>query len=270
MPKTKNNTLEPITQYQKRKNRRAELERKANGIHAERAQVISDFVKFDYDLKKPLSKYKKSKIKKYFDAITQLKKGAKQVYKPRIKEHLKIAQDYSGHPEGLSDLKVAFVPSGGIKINKFTFKDIKKKGKKVRTELILKTEHVITRFIPFDKEKLIKALANDSIVDYVNSVIKNDTANEYAINTGQTAVQETATRAKIAERVAIFVKRYIVSDDISWIAGLNAYTFDNQEKFDTEQVDKIKNKDELARLRKNKRALQRYYDKKKNKTKNKK
>ena len=51
MPKKQNNTNAKKSQYQKRKENRARLEIEANGIHAERWQLIKPYVDFKIDAK---------------------------------------------------------------------------------------------------------------------------------------------------------------------------------------------------------------------------
>jgi hypothetical protein len=59
-----------------------------NTIHAQRLKAIRPFIDFNYDLRKPLSKYQKAKIKTYYDEIDQLTARPNKVYRPRKKENL--------------------------------------------------------------------------------------------------------------------------------------------------------------------------------------
>ena len=262
MPKPKNSTTEPLTQYRKRKNRRAELEREANGIYAELAQGISEYVNFGYDLRGKLTRYQKSKIKKYAQGVADLKRRDYEIYKPRKKKRLATAQKFAQHPSGLKDLKVAFIPNGGIKIKKIKFKKNDK-------QMIVSTNYITTRFLPFDNDKLIRAIQNESIPEYVEEVIKNDDAKKYSVMSGVTTIQITADRDKIGIVLARLIAGY-PADAQNWLIGLNAYEFENQEEFDGEMLDRSRNREAATLKRRNKKARERYHAKKAGKTKNKK
>jgi hypothetical protein len=118
-----------------------------NKIHAQRLKAIRPFIDFNYDLRKPLSKYQKAKIKTYYDEIDQLTARPYHAYRPRKSERLKKAQQFAQHEKQLKGLKVAFIPTNGIEKPKITFN---KAG-----DLIAETKHVRTEFIPFDPELLI-------------------------------------------------------------------------------------------------------------------
>src|SRR4051812_16427516 len=102
----------------------AQRKAKLNGISAQRLKEIRRFVEFDYDLRKPLTKSAKSKIKRYHDEITALTNRPYQVFRPRSKQHLREAQEFAQHEQFLPKLRVAFIPTDGA--NKVELKFTKK------------------------------------------------------------------------------------------------------------------------------------------------
>lgn len=65
-------------------------------MHKARLKALRPFVTFDYDLRKPLSRYQKRKIKGYYDQLEARSTRYDQTYKPKSKKNLKVALKASG------------------------------------------------------------------------------------------------------------------------------------------------------------------------------
>ena len=216
-----------------------------NGIHAQRLKRIRPFINFDYDLRKPLSKYEKQKIKTYFDEIDALTARPYHAYRPRSKDHLKKAQEFAQHEKRLPGLKVAFIPTNGIEKPKIRFT---KAG-----ELIAETEHVRTRFLEFDPLELI-----DDPKAHTNEIIEQDKqAKSFTILAGRYEIPNSYSRARVGEWVAKFAEKYSNTEANNhfgnWMVGLNAHHFKEQASFDEYREAKAKAKKDLQRKRRNKK-----------------
>lgn len=224
MPKTKNNT---------------------NKIHAQRLKAIRPFVDFNYDLRKPLSQYQKSKIKTYYDEIKQLTARPYQSYRPRNKGRLKKAQEFAQHEKQLSGLKVAFIPVANPKQRtKISFD---KSG-----ELIAETQHVRTRFIPFDPELLIL-----DPEQHARDVIDNSKAKRFGILAGAFEIPNSYSRSRLPTWVGKLAAAYSKADKNNyfgnWMVGLSAHTFKEQSDFDDYRNAKNKAKQAIQKERKNRK-----------------
>jgi hypothetical protein len=216
-----------------------------NGIHAQRLKSIRSFVNFDYDLRKPLSRHQKRKIKTYFDEIDALTARPYHAYRPRSKAHLKKAQEFAQHEKRLPGLKVAFIPTNGIEKPKIRFT---KSG-----ELIAETEHVRTRFLEFDPLELI-----ESPIQHTEDVIAKDKqAKSFTILAGRYEIPNSYSRERVGAWVSKFAEKYSNQDANNyfgnWMVGLNAHHFKEQASFDEYREAKAKAKKDLQRKRRNKK-----------------
>jgi len=219
-----------------------------NGIHAQRLKAIRSFVNFDYDLRKPLTKYQKQKIKTYFDEIDALTARPYHAYRPRTKDHLRKAQEFAQHEKQLPGLKVAFIPTNGIEKPKISFN--------TAGELIAETEHVRTRFLEFDKMAL---LADPEA--HTKDIIKGDPqAKSFTILAGRYEIPNSYSRARVGAWVAKFAAKYSNPDANNyfgnWMVGLNAHHFKQQADFDDYRNAKAKAKQKLQRERRNRKRRQ--------------
>lgn len=200
-----------------------------SSIHKRRLKAIRKYIKFNYDLRKPLSNYAKRKIKQYYDEYLALTARPYYVYRSRSKEHLRIAQEFSGHGS-LTQFKVAFIPTADMH-PRIEFK----KGK-----LVLHEQHITTQYLPFDPEELY-----DDTAQYIEELIEEVEAEVFSIRVGGDSsgldgryeIQGTADRDSIAEEVEYLIERYSSYDDsgnptsqhpIHWLAGLASHNFKNQ------------------------------------------
>lgn len=216
-----------------------------NGIHAQRLKAIRSFVNFDYDLRKPLTKHQKRRIKTYFDEIDALTARPYHAYRPKDKARLRTAQEYAQHEKRLPGLKVAFIPTNGVEKPKIRFT---KSG-----ELIAETKHIRTRFLEFDELALI-----EDAKAHTNDVISQDPiAKSFTILAGRYEIPNSYSRERVGEWVAKFAEKY-GNQDLNnyfgnWMVGLSAHHFKEQADFDDYRTAKINAKRELQRKRRNKK-----------------
>lgn len=191
----------------------------AKQLHSERLKQIRPYVDFNYDLRKPLSRAAKRKIKLYSDEVSALTNRPYQVYRPRRADHLEEAQEYAQHEKRLPGLKVAFVPTDGkrkLKI-KYTAKGIVASGENVDTAHIRLS---------------VSGLLRDAVA-HVESRIKSYPQQSFAIQAGRYEIPASFSRSRIAAGVARFVAKYSERDKNNyfgnWLKGINAYSFKGQE-----------------------------------------
>jgi len=194
-----------------------------NGLHGERLKKIRRFVDFDYDLRKPLTKSQRAKVRRYYEEISALTNRPYQVFKSRNKKNLRDAQIYANNGRNLPGLTVAFIPTDGKNRVKLTFR---KKG------VIAKTKHVTATVIYLDTDELLV-----DPVAHVNDLIKNHPAEQFTVRADVYEIPSPYMRSTIGDAVARYVNRYgeangLTPDDnhyyAHWLHGLNAYTFQDQ------------------------------------------
>ena len=217
-----------------------------NGIHAQRLKQIRKFVDFDFDLRKPLTKYQKAKIRKYHHEIDALTARPYHAYRPRDKKRLARAQEFAQHEKRLPGLKVAFIPTDGenrprIRINK-------------AGEIISETDHVTTRGLELDTFELI-----EDPIAHVEAVIATDPdAKSFTVRAGRYEIPQPHDRATIARYVARLANEYGKDKGNhfhgNWMHGLNSHHFKKQASFDEYNKLKTANKKESQRKRKNAKA----------------
>lgn len=215
-----------------------------NGIHAQRLKAIRGFVNFNFDLRKPLSKYQKSKIKTYYDEIDALTARPYNAYRPRDKKRLSKAQEFAQHEKSLPGLKVAFIPTNGKEKPVIRFRN---------GEFTSSTKHVTSRLLQFDKEKLI----NDPI-GHTNEIIKRDKkAKRFTILAGKYEIPNSYGRTIVAEQVANLASRYSNPESnnyfSNWMHGLAAHHFKDQADFNDYRESKMRAKVKLKAARRNKK-----------------
>lgn len=255
-----------------------------NGIHAQRLKDIRSFVDFDYDLRQPLTRYQKAKIKRYYDEIDSLTAVPHQTYRPRTKKHLKAAQRFSGQQSELRGLKVAFVPNNGKRV-KIQFDQ--------SGEMRVKSKHVETSFIEFDELALI-----DNPTEYTKQLLENRTEKQFTVSVGDgREIPKAYTKNTLPEYIGFLTTKYgsqltddrndaedileqLENDEIAenereelkrelpnnhylnWLSGINAHAFTNQDNFDDYFVAKQNAKEALQKKRKaKKKAIKRKYKK---------
>ncbi len=221
-----------------------------NSIHTQRLKAIRKYVNFDYDLRKPLSKYQKSKIKKYFDAMEALTARPNQVYRPRSKKHLKTAQRYSQHPEGLPAFKVAFVPNSGTREKIAFHKD--------GTMVLRSSEHITREVITWNMDDFL----NDPYLT-VEQAIEDSDGRAFSALCGEFERTTVSSNKKLTpETIAKLASRYSADNGISedannhhknWLFGIAAYKFDNQADFGEYSKEKNKAKKDHKDERRKKR-----------------
>lgn len=214
-----------------------------NGIHAQRLKAIRSYVDFDYDLRKPLTKYQKSKIKKYFNEIDALTARPYQVYRPRTKDHLKKAQDFAQHEKRLPGLKVAFIPTNGKDRARIRF------DSKGNIETV--TNHITTRGLSLNTDALLK-----DPIKHVNQVIKKEPhAKRFSVLCGRFEIPVTHSRETVAGYVAFLTGKYTADKGNhfhgNWLHGLAAHYFTDQSSFNDYMTEKQAAKKELQRKRRN-------------------
>ena len=224
---------------------------KSKSLHAQRMKEIRSFVNFDFDLRKELTPYQKSKIKKYHDEITALTARPYQVYRSKDKTRLSKVQKFAQHEKQLAGLKVAFVPTNGK--DKAVIK-ISKKG-----QVTASTHHITTRLLELDTDELL----NDPKA-HVNKVITRDkAAKRFSVLAGRYEIPVTLDRGLVAEYVANLTAKY--SNDAAnnyhgnWLHGLAAHHYKNQDDFSDYMREKQKAKLNSQRERRNKKARNRYH-----------
>lgn len=214
----------------------------SKSIHAQRLKAIRPYINFNYDLRKPLSSYQKSKIKKYFDEVDALTARPFHVYRPRKKERLKKAQEFGQHEKQLPGLKVAFIPSNGKDKPKIHFNSA--------GDIVATTEHITTRVLSLDTFELIK-----DPVGHVKSVIAKDKkAKRFTVLCGRYEIPVSQSRATIPEFVARLTARYdneaANNYHGNWLHGLAGHHFNNQADFQEYFNEKQKSKKKMQSERK--------------------
>lgn len=190
----------------------------AKKLHSDRLKQIRPFINFNYDLRAPLTKSAKTKIKRYHDEITALTNRPYQVFRPRKIDHLKEAQAYAQHGAALPGLKVAFLPTDGANRVKLRFTE---KG------VVAKTKNVLISDVRLSKRQLlINAEA------HVNARIQGNPAKQFTIQAGRYEIPRPFLPETVAKGVARLVMQYSDSESNhyfgNWLHGLKAYQFENQ------------------------------------------
>lgn len=218
-------------------------------LHAQRLKAIRPYINFNYDLRKPLSKYQKSKIKKYWDEIEALTARPFHVYRPRTKDHLQAAQDFAQHENRLPGLKVAFIPTSG-KRPRIRFNNA--------GDIVASTDHITTRVLKLRTKELIK-----DPEAHVNKIIKQDSdAKRFSILCGRYEIANSYDRATVGRAVARLTARYDNPGTNNfhgrWLHGLAGHHFQEQASFEDFQQAKNKAKKELQKKRRAAKRRARY------------
>lgn len=216
-----------------------------SNIHALRLKAIRPYVKFNYDLRKPLSNYAKRKIKSYYDEYLALTARPNHIYRARNPRNLKAVQTYSGHAL-YNGWKVAFVPTA----------DPKAQIRVKNGVVTVKEQYVNTKFLVFDQ--------NELLIDphaHTRELIESSNANRFSIRVGENGeyeIPDTYDRDVIADEVDDLWDKY-ASDAIDnngnitnqhpmyWLMGLAAHTFDNQSDVSAYNTAKSKARNELKK-----------------------
>lgn len=203
--------------------------RKVNGIAAERLKAIRPYVSFDYDLRKPLTRAQKRRIKEYHDEISGLTNRPYQVYRPRRADHLEQAQHFAQHEKRLPALKVAFLPSNGTDHITLSF------GK---NGPIARTKYVTTNYVAFNKDALIV-----NADDEVNRKLLNVNAQQFTIAAGKYEIPRGMIRATVNAEVKRLMARYDGVNNAyraqtarrrsnqywgNWLHGVRVYQYQSQ------------------------------------------
>lgn len=191
---------------------------RAKAIHSERLKKIRPFVDFNYDLRKPLTRAAKAKIKKYADEVDALTARPYQVYRPRRKDHLAAAQEFAQHEKKLPGLKVAFLATDGREKVSLSFN---KSGVKAKSRYV-------------DKEYIrlsIKGLLRDPKA-HTEQRVAFHPAKSFTIQAGRYEIPRSFSKDLIGEGVAKYVNRYSNEDANNyfgnWLHGVFAYQFHDQ------------------------------------------
>lgn len=216
-----------------RKNR-AKNNSKQN-IHSQRLKSIRPFVDFDYDLRRPLTKYAKSKIKKYFDIVDNLTSHPTYLYRPRNKDRLRIAQEYGGGHD--KHIKVAFIPTADEK-PKLLFN---------KSGMVVREKYITTRFGEFD----IDALIQDHKKEVRRVTKKFRKAKRFKIAAGPHMIENTYSASIIPDEVDDLMQKYKNEEANNyfgnWMRGLYAFEFQNQ--LDKDSAERIRDR-EKAKIKK--------------------
>jgi hypothetical protein len=190
-------------------------------------RAIKSYVNFDYTdaiRSGNLSKHQKSKINKYAKAIENATHGAVHIYRPRRKDRLKTAKQYTDM-DTLPGLTVAFIPKPDP-ASKLIIK-FDKSGK-----LHLKSKYVNIDYVQFDPRKL----ATDAKAHVAEMIKQAPDANNFYIAAGVTDINHAYRRDHIGPAVEQYVNEYKDTESIHyfglWLHGLKAVTFTNQADFD--------------------------------------
>ncbi len=192
---------------------------KEKQLHAARMKLIRPYVAFNYDLRKPLSKSAKSKIKKYADEVSALTNRPFQVVRPRRADHLAAAQEFAQHEKRLPALKVAFVPTNGTEkfVLHYNKGGVKASNSKVEVTLI---------------RLAVSGLLGDA-AKYVQNKVRNNPARSYTIKAGKYEIPQAFDKERIGPAVARFVARYNNEEANNyfgnWLHGVSAYHFKEQD-----------------------------------------
>lgn len=201
--------------------------KKARKLFNARVKQIRPFVDFDFDLRKPATKAQKAKVKRYSDEISKLTNRPYQVYRPRLRERLRPAQQFSQHESQLPGLKVAFIPTDGKGTTRLRF---------TKSGIVAQSEYVSIRGISLS----IRGLAGDT-PEYVARRISGVAASHFTIQAGAFEIPIPYLPESVPKAVSLLVERYGghgPPDDkedrenhhwANWLHGLKGYESDNQE-----------------------------------------
>jgi hypothetical protein len=226
--------------------------KKGRELFAERLKSIRPYVDFDYDLRKAPTKSQQAKVKRYSDEIAKLTNRPFQVYRPRLRERLRPAQQFSQHETALPGIRVAFVPTDGGKVRLRFTKD----------GIVETSSHVSIRGVNLT----IAGLAGDT-ADYVARRISSVVASHFTIQAGAFEIPIPYLAGSVPSAVDSLVERYgghgmpDPEDErenhhwANWLFGLKAYKAEDQDDvfaYLTNKAETIK-RDKKARDKQRKR-----------------
>lgn len=228
----------------------------AHAQYVKKMRALRPYVNFNYDLRKPFTKYQKTKINQYFreyERLTRDKPYDIQVYRTKNKDRLKKAREFGGNDTRLPGFRVAFIPK--------TSPEQKIKFSKSGDPYIV-SKYVREQFIPIDHD----ILTVDNIKDYIDDKVKNRPEKVFTVQCGDYELKQSFSRDTIWTEVSRLMHDYSDPETNkfygNWMRGLVAYTFTNQDKLqdyrDAKRAAQIK-KDRARRRKKEKILLFYWY-----------
>lgn len=181
---------------------------------------------FNLSKVKSWSKSQKRKVREYFEDMKNATVyGYVQPYKPRLKEHLDIAKEYSGQNIKLKEFKVAFIPTLEKK-QKITFR---------KSKMEIASERYVVKYVPLN----LRFLVTDPNKEIISKLKKYaPKANAFTLMAGKYELfgGEYATvdgEEQIIENVKDLMRRYSAPDKNNywgnWLHGIKGYHFKDKE-----------------------------------------
>ena len=175
--------------------------------------ALRAFVNFNYDLRKPLNSKQKAKITNAFREVQELAAQPHQIYRPRNKENLEIAQRQSaGRP--LKNFRVAFIGNTGHK------------GKvQIRSNgtVTVKSENLITNSPLFSPKKF----ARDPIAEIMRTA-RAAGGKRFAIRVGKYRTLATYDLPSLIKELEKWKAKY---GGAAFVTGIVSFNFRNQKDF---------------------------------------
>ena len=171
---------------------------------------------FNYDLRKDLSAYEKRKIKRYYDAISEIlaNPGIVQKHRPRRRDHLETAKKSVGLGS-LSELQT--VPIVMPEKARVTYR-----GNKMK----LKTRHVTREFLAIPPARVVTDLPG--VIKGVKREFPN--AKRVSIGTDAFETKASASIGQLGNFITDLQTRYKETFS-KWFRGVYVYEFQNQSDF---------------------------------------
>lgn len=180
---------------------------------------IRPFVTFNYDLRKKIAPQSIAKIRKYHAEIERQNVAGRRMFRPRKKEHLKIALKRSYTPPKLQkQMKAVVIPFWDKKAR------IRIDTTKREPELALKIEQAVVqeKFVYFDAV----AMAKNPKQYLQNSINKIPAARSFNVICGKGKIDIAFHRDDIIDRIIGLMNKYKNWGD--WLYGLSVYKFKRQ------------------------------------------
>ena len=222
-----------------------------NNLHIERLKLIRKHVSFNYninDIKNgQLSNYDKRKIKKYYDAISEMQASPKYQYRPRNNERRKAAEKFANQ-SGLKEFKTVFIPTkiDGVKPDLIFNKD----------GLTVFDGYTEKRAALFNKDLLIK-----DVNKAVNKAKRELTgATHFTVMCGEhESIKTISSAGTINDLISKYQTQYKNSG--KWLNGIYGYKTRNQSNFEEYMSAKKNEREKFQAVKKRDRNRNKKIDK---------
>lgn len=153
------------------------------------------FVTFNYDLRKGIAGQSIAKIKRYHKELSAITRPPHFIFRPRRKDHLKLAAKKAGIEPRFSQIKAVPIATTEDKPLRW----IDKKGR-----FVLQEKYIMTVFVPADPMAILK-----DPKAYARKIIKeNPDAKSFHIKVGNNFLPMVFSKTTFTAGFARFLRRY--------------------------------------------------------------